>query len=170
MDWNKIAPWNWLRKEQEQVGESLPVRRAQDPFSTLRSEMDRVFDAALGRTGAGFGELGTLVRPSLDIAEGKKAYKVKMEIPGVEKGDVSVTVEEDTLIVRGEKKQETEEREENYHRIERSYGSFQRTLSLPRDADAEHVEAKFKNGLLTIVIPKQEPAASKERSVDIEAS
>ena len=94
----------------------------------------------------------------------------RAEIPGVEREDVSIEVENGTLSLRAEKRFETEEEDEGYHCVERSYGSFQRVLSLPQDADEEGIEARFKNGVLKLTIPKRPAAASSARNVAIQPS
>ena len=176
MDWKKIAPWNWFRKEQERTGRAIAPPRPADPFLALREEMDRAFEDVFRRIGGSpaWPDLGEgreapmLLRPSVDISEGRKAYTVRMDVPGVEKGDVTLHIEDDTLLVRGEKKREKEESEEGYHCVERSYGVFERLLSLPTDADAEGIQAKFKSGVLKITIPKRDLPAGKERAIEIQ--
>ena len=180
MDWNKIAPWNWFKKEQEgSVPVAAPARRV-DSLVAMRDDMDRLFEDAVRRFGAGsslatgwpavraLGDTPVMLRPDIDISEGRKSYTVRVEVPGVEKGDVTCEIDDDTLIIRGEKRQEKDETEEGYHCIERSYGHFQRTLSLPADADAESIDAKFKNGVLKINIPKREAPPNTGRTIDIQ--
>lgn len=103
--------------------------------------------------------------PSVDIAEGKDEFTVKVELPGIDKKDVKVTVQDNVLIIQGEKKQESETTEKNYHRIERSFGSFARSFRLPSLVKAEKIEAQYKDGILTIVLPKSEEAKAKEIEV-----
>ena len=171
MDWKKIAPWNWFRKEQERGGQATAVRAA-DPLVALRDEMDRAFGEIFRRVGVGapwpsLAEAPALLRPSVDISEGRKAYTVRLEVPGVEKGDVILSIEDDSLLIRGEKRQEKEENEEGYHCIERSYGVFERVLSLPEDADSGGIEAKFRNGILKITIPKRVVPGKDVRTIEI---
>jgi len=104
--------------------------------------------------------------PSVDISETKDQVLVKAELPGMEPADVDLTIERDTLIIRGEKKQESEEKNENYHRVERSYGSFNRSIPLPVKVDAEKVSAGFKNGVLTVTMPKDESTQPKRVSIE----
>jgi HSP20 family protein len=171
MDWRKIAPWNWLRKEQERGNPATAVRSA-DPLIALRDEMDRAFGDVFRRVGGrspwlGLAEAPALLRPSVDISEGRKSYTVRVEVPGVEKGDVVLHIEDDSLLIRGEKKQEKEESEEGYHCIERSYGVFERVLSLPEDADSAGIQAKFRNGILKITIPKRAVPDKEGRTIEI---
>ena len=180
MDWKKIAPWNWFRNEQESEARAITPTRAAEPFLALREEMDRAFEDVFRRFGGGSlwgspwpglrapDEGAALLRPSLDISEGRKAYTVRMEVPGVEKGDVTLRIENDTLFIRGEKKQEQEETEEGYHCVERSYGMFERMLSLPENANPDGIQATFKNGVLKITIPKQDLPEQEERSIEIQ--
>jgi HSP20 family protein len=133
-----------------------------------------------------FGDLGTLPRgwllddlfrdwqpstrrqgcvPAIDVAEDEKHYAITVEIPGVKKEDVQVEIHEGMLTIRGEKKSEREEKDERRRYVERSYGSFSRSFSLPTDADGDRVEASFKDGILTITIPKT--AESKPQTVAI---
>ncbi|RME93221.1 MAG: Hsp20/alpha crystallin family protein [Verrucomicrobia bacterium] len=177
VNWNKLKPWNWFKKEQNQQASRLPVRRAEvvdHPLARLHEELDRVFEDVF----RGFGlpawrpfwsaPVWEGFRPSVDISENRKGYTIRVEVPGVEKEDLSVTVEDDTLVIAGEKKQEKEEDEGGYHCVERSYGAFRRLISLPADADQDKLEARFRNGVLTITIPKVEGARSAVREVTIQ--
>jgi HSP20 family protein len=187
MDWKKIAPWNWFEEEEQSVHRAAPSHRiapSQDPIAAMRFEMDRLFDDAVRRSyprgshvAHGFGFPGPIdrddsmfasLRPTVDISEGRKAYAVRVELPGIEPGDVSLEIEGgNTLIIRAEKRQDREEEDEGYHWVESSYGVVQRILSLPDDADADAVQAKFKNGVLKLSIPKHPARASKTRSIDV---
>lgn len=100
--------------------------------------------------------------PAMDISEDEKAITVKAELPGIETKDVDVNLEHGVLTIRGEKKFEDEEKKDNYHRIERSYGSFSRALQVPGEVDETKVEAKFDKGILTITLPKNEKAKPKK--------
>jgi HSP20 family protein len=92
--------------------------------------------------------------PRLDVSETKDAVMVKAELPGVEAGDISLSLQGDVLTLKGEKTQEKEEKDERYHRVERSYGAFMRAVRLPSTVDASKVNAAFKNGVLTVTLPK----------------
>jgi len=105
--------------------------------------------------------------PLVDIAEDDKAYLIKAEVPEVEKNDIKVTLERSILTISGERKAEKEEKGKRFHRIERSYGSFVRSFTLPDDADAEHVSADFKNGILNVRVQKTEK--SKPKQIDVKA-
>ena len=94
--------------------------------------------------------------PSLDISETETEFVVKADVPGVDPKELDISYEDDVLTIKGEKKEEHEEKKDNYHRIERSYGSFSRAIKLPPSADADRIEAASKNGVLTLTIPKRE--------------
>ncbi len=103
--------------------------------------------------------------PLVDIVEDDKEYLIKAELPEVEKSDIKVTLEHSVLTLAGERKAEREEKGRRYHRVERSYGSFVRSFTLPDDADPDHVTADFKNGILHVHVQKNE--ASKSRHIDV---
>ena len=105
--------------------------------------------------------------PAADITEDEKEYVIKAELPDVRKEDVKVTVENGVLTIAGERKFEKEEKKKKYHRIERSYGTFVRSFSLPDVADASKVKAEFKNGVLTVHVPKSEQAKPKQIEVNV---
>jgi len=108
--------------------------------------------------------------PSVDISETDTAYLVKGEIPGVKKEDVKVTIEDGMITMRGERKQENEEKNQKFHRIERSYGSFMRSFRIPDDADESSVKAEFKDGMISVTLPKSEKAKSKTKEIEIKVS
>lgn len=105
--------------------------------------------------------------PSIDVSESDKTITVSAELPGVAPDDIEVTVNRGRLTIKGEKKFEDEEKKDNYHRIERSYGSFQRTVALPSDVDDQHIKATFKSGVLKLEIPKS--TTSKTVKVKVES-
>ncbi len=105
--------------------------------------------------------------PAVDIAEHDDQYSVKVELPGVNKEDVKITFESNILTIRGEKKQEKETKKENYHRLERNYGSFQRSFTLPATVKSDKIDAIYKDGILSISIPKAEEAKPKQIEVKV---
>jgi HSP20 family protein len=123
----------------------------------MKSELDRWFDRLAELKWDEFPMLGEWA-PSMDISETKDSVVVKIEVPGMDQKDIEVSLQENRLTVKGEKKQEKEEKDERYHRVERSYGAFTRSVRLPVGVDAGKVLAAFKNGLLTVTLPKT-PAA-----------
>jgi HSP20 family protein len=106
--------------------------------------------------------------PAVDVIENEHALTIKAELPGIDAKDVAVTVDNNILTLKGERHAEKEVKKENYHRVERAYGRFARSFALPAFADAEKVKADFKNGLLTVTIPKKENA--KTRAIEVNAA
>lgn len=137
-----------------------------DPFLSLHREINRMFDDVFrgaglpaGRgdgLGAGQGAGGSLINAHMDVAETEKELRITAELPGVAEQDVDITLDDDVLTIRGEKRQEQKDEKENYHFVERSYGHFQRSLRLPFAVDPEQVQARFENGVLTVTVPKSE--------------
>jgi HSP20 family protein len=138
-----------------------------DPFQdllSLQDEMNRVFDRAFGQ--APTRERGVRTwAPMLDIAERKDAYLVTVELPGVNPDDIDVTLENNLLTIQGERHQTQESSDQQFHRVERSYGSFRRTVSLPSTVEADAIEATFENGLLQLLVPKAEEAMPKKIAI-----
>ena len=143
-----------------------------DPFRDLvgiQDELNRLF----GRTFTG----GESMRPSatgawmpaMDVFERDDAIVAKLELPGIEPNDVEVAVEDATLTVSGKREFASETNEENYHRVERRYGSFSRSIALPQTADVEKVSARFDKGVLTIEVPKSERAKPKKIEITAES-
>ena len=126
-------------------------------FGNVKQEMDRLFDRLASAKWDDFPTLGDWA-PSMDISETKDSMVVKVEVPGMDQRDIRISLQENLLTITGDKKQEREEKEERYHRMERSYGAFTRGVRLPVAVDGSKVTATFKNGLLTVVLPKT-PAA-----------
>ena len=129
-----------------------------------RHDLDRFFDNFWTNSSA------PAVRswsPNVDISESSDGYTLTAELPGVAKQDVHVTVVEGRLTLRGEKKQETQEEKENTHRVERTYGSFTRSFDLPQAVNAEKITASFKNGVLSIGVPKAEEAKPKQIEISV---
>ena len=122
-------------------------------FANLRKEMDRLFERVGDWDLPEMRALGDWT-PSLDISETKDALTVKAEIPGIDSKDISVSVDGQMLTIKGEKKHEKEEKDEQFYRTERAYGAFARTVRLPTSVDASKVTASYKNGLLTVTMPK----------------
>ena len=105
--------------------------------------------------------------PSVDFGETEKAYEISAELPGMDEKDVEVLLTDGGITIKGEKKSEREEKEKDYHRVERSFGSFRRYFALPDEIDADHIDAKFKNGVLKVVLPKSAKAKAKSRKIDV---
>ena len=106
--------------------------------------------------------------PALNVVEDESAYRVSAELPGIDPKEVSITLENGVLTLRGEKKEENEKKEKNYHRVERRYGSFARSLALPAEVDGEKVSADYRNGVLEITLPKADTVKPKKIDVKVE--
>ena len=135
-------------------------------LTSLKDEMDRLFDRFTEPKWAEFPALGDWA-PSLDLSETKDALMVKLEVPGMDAKDIQISLQESLLTIKGEKKHEKEEKDERYYRMERAYGEFTRSVRLPVAVDGSKVAASFKNGLLTVTLPKT-PAA-KGSTIPIKA-
>jgi HSP20 family protein len=188
MSMKKWIPWNWFKKEEEAAGKSVPIQRSSTDdqlpalggsLARFHQEIDRLFDQTLrGFDLSPFGFNRPLwprlndgmLKPTLDLGATDKEYTICVEVPGVDGKDVKVEIANDTLTIRGEKKQETEEKEKNYYRMQRSYGSFQRVLSLPEDADQDGVSATFKKGFLTITMPRKAVPQADVRQIQIQSA
>jgi HSP20 family protein len=131
----------------------------------LQNEMNRMFSDFFEETSET--ELSQLT-PSLDVTDGKDDIKVHMELPGIAKEDLEISLKDDLLTIRGEKKAAKEEKEENRYYVERSYGSFSRTVNLPAKVKADQVKASYKDGVLEIRLPKAEEDKVREVQVDVE--
>lgn len=143
-----------------------------DPLKELEdvsSRLNRLFGRSVARTESNQ-EMLALPEwtPSADISETDTSYLIKAEIPGVNKEDVKVTLQDGILTISGERRQEKEEKGKKYHRIERSYGSFVRSFRMPDDADESAVKAEFKDGMLNVTLTKS--AKAKPRSIDVSVS
>lgn len=135
--WSPFAEFERIRREFDRLMEELlPAPREERPFA-----------------------------PAVDVYETDNELVVKAELPGVKKEDIEVSIKENSLCIRGEKKEEKEEKTETYHRVERTYGRFERVIGLPAGAKVESAKAEFKDGVLEIRIPKAESA--KEKKIEI---
>ncbi|KRT74424.1 MAG: Heat shock protein Hsp20 [Deltaproteobacteria bacterium CSP1-8] len=149
----------------------MAIVRWLDPFrdlSAIQERMNQIFEDALARSrGREEGLRTGMWTPAVDIYENNDSVVVKAELPGVERDQISVEVKDGILTLRGERKFEKEVKEESYHRIERSYGNFQRSFSLPVSVEQDQVTARFKDGVLEVILPKKEQARPKQIQVDV---
>jgi HSP20 family protein len=152
------------------------VSRPRDVFSAMRDEMDRMFERfehgwprlpSLFHRGGATAGFGGITVPDLDVRENTTSITVEAELPGVDEKDVSVTLANGLLTIKGEKKQEKEEKTDNYYVAERSFGSFARSIRLPDTVDEGKVEAKFDKGVLRITAAKKPEAVKAERKIEI---
>lgn len=142
-----------------------------EPFhdlEELQQDMNRLFQRGWLTPRAPFPGNGNRWLPEVDITEEKDHILVKADLPGMKQEDIAVEVEDDILTIKGERKQETEKKEGQAHRIERSYGRFLRSFSLPSNVDASKVNAAYKNGVLEVTLPKKESAKPKQIKVDVQ--
>ena len=131
-------------------------------FRTLRSELDRLFDDFYGLTPAKREGSTSVWAPAVDVCEDEENFYVSAELPGMNKEDVDLELENNVLSIKGERKFEKKEEGETYHFIERSYGSFYRSFSLPRNIQGDQISAEFKDGVLKVTIPKTEEVKPKK--------
>jgi HSP20 family protein len=136
-------------------------------LSSLQSEMNRLFNTVFDAPPAGGGQGAVLRRwvPAMDLVESGDHFVLRADLPGMSEDDIEIELEDGTLTVSGERKAEHEQREEGFHRVERSFGAFSRSLTLPKGIDAEAVSASFDRGVLEIRIPK--PETRKPRRISI---
>jgi len=157
-------------------GDKMAIRRENEsPVMAIQNEMNRLFDnffndpfdlapiAAIRAVPAEFS-------PRVNVSETDKAMLVTAELPGMEEKDIQISLEQECLVLSGEKKSESEESGKNFHRYERSYGSFQRVIPLVSEIKEDKVEATFKNGVLTITLPKAESAVKAAKKISIKPS
>jgi len=137
-------------------------------FERMRRDMDRLWDSFLeGGPRRRIEERGEWL-PSLDVSETKNELVVKAEVPGMDSKDIDISLSDGMLTIKGEKKQEKEEKEGDYHLVERSYGAFVRSVQLPKEVKAEKISASCKDGVLKITLPKSEEAKKKEIKIKVE--
>jgi HSP20 family protein len=150
------------------------------PFESLRREVDRLFeDFQLGSWASPFGrslfdvqpfwrgEVGWGKAPAVDIVEKEQAYEITAELPGMDESNIDVKFSDGTLTIKGEKRGEREEKKKDFYLSERRYGSFQRSFGVPDGVDADKIEANFKNGVLTVTLPKTAQARRSEKKIAI---
>jgi HSP20 family protein len=135
----------------------------QDPFRALQNEMDNLI--AQFETNWNGEQLPRLATPSLDLSETDGSIQVRMDMPGIKPSDIQIEVTGNTLRVRGERKEEKEEKGKSYHRMERRYGMFARSVTLPCEVNEEKIEAECHDGVLTVTLPKTEPSKTKKIKV-----
>ncbi|HET6969675.1 MAG TPA: Hsp20/alpha crystallin family protein [Phenylobacterium sp.] len=153
---------------------SVPTGYGADPFSSFRREMDRLFEdfltpATEGRSfGAAAGSTAML-RPDIDVEENEQAYVVSAELPGLSEQDIELNLHDNALTISGEKKSERKEEKAGRRYTERSFGRFERTIPFPAEVDSDRVDASFRNGVLTVTLPKNEKARDKTRRIEVRA-
>ncbi len=167
---SKLVPW---RKKNEPV--SMEQRPAH-PFEVLHRQMNDLFEdffkdfshprlPSLWQGGSDWG----VVAPRFEVAETEKAVQVTAELPGMDEKDIEVTLDDNVLTVKGEKKQEREEKNKQFFLSERSYGQFQRVLTLPAGIEADKIKAQFKKGVLSLSIPKTAQARTEAKRIEVKS-
>jgi len=172
----EAAPKLVVKNEEKRV----PTTAESHPFASLRREIDRLFEDfewgpwRLPSTRSIFdaepfwrGEASCSKIPAVDVADTEKTYEVTAELPGIDEKNVEVKFANGVLTIKGEKKEEKEEKKKDYHLSERRYGSFQRSFTVPDGVDADKIEATFKNGVLTVSLPKTLEAQKQEKQIAI---
>lgn len=149
----------------------VPIRKGiYDPFTTFRQEMNRLFSNFLRSFDiepfeTRFGAFS----PSINVVEGDKEIKVSAELPGMDEKDIEVSLTKNVLTIKGEKKEEKEDKGKNYYRMERSYGAFSRTIPLPVEIDIDKAKAQFKKGVLTVTLPKSPKAIKETKKIPVKS-
>ena len=168
MAFTDLVPWR-------RRGRDIRVRREHDDtigsfYREMNNLMDRVFHGfdiePFGSSELTTGEF----MPRVDVKEDEKEIKVTAELPGMEQKDIDVTLSRDSLTIKGEKQEEAEDKGKDYYRTERRYGSFQRMIALSAEVDEDKAEADFKNGVLTIKLPKTAKARESQKKIQIKTT
>lgn len=191
MNIQQLNPWNWFKHEQSGVaGAQVPVRKSESgsslsaanetfhPMFRLHREIDRLFDDVF----SGFGLPGLSqtmgkgvfdwegmagYQPQINVSGSDNSYEIELEVPGLSEQDISVEVQGDMLLIKGEKQEQDENKDKHFYRVERRYGRFQRTLSLPQDANADDITATLKNGVLRLGISRRAVEQQDVKKIDI---
>jgi HSP20 family protein len=140
---------------------------AWDPFrdvSTMREDMERLFDSMLSRYPRE--RVQAVWAPSIDVEETNDAMIIRVELPGMKREDIKVTVAEDTVTISGERKYENDRKDRTFHRVERAYGSFQRAIALPVSVQGDKAEASYRAGVLELALPKAERVKAREITIE----
>jgi HSP20 family protein len=190
MNLEKFKPWNWFKHEENDTGKGsqIPVSRDEveklpqsNPGSllSLHRDMDRWFDDAFksfgmpslasdlqSRAMPGI-SLSNIYRPQIDVSGDSNCYEINLDIPGLTESDLSLEVKDDVLTIKGQKEERSEDKDKHYYRVERSYGSFQRTLALPDDAIADEIKANLDKGVLRLEIPRREITNQEVKRISI---
>ncbi len=154
---------------QKEAGKALAqTRRPANPFAAFRQEVDKLMDDFFGGFDLRhFSTRPDRFMPQMDVVDTDKVIMVSAELPGIDDKDIEISLTSEDLTIRGEKKEETEEKGKDYYRSERSYGSFTRTIPLPVEVDTAKAEASFKKGVLTVKLPKTKEALGGTRKIQV---
>lgn len=184
----EMIPSQWLRRGDNSGVTGLttrarldPMMRSDDPFVRMHETMDRLFDDlfsnsvgwSIGRQRGDQAGAHSLLTPQVDISEADEAYRLSVDLPGVESKDIELSADEESLTIRAEKQREASDSDDDgtrFHRVERSFGRFERMLTLPVDADTENISAKYTNGVLEISVPRRKDIdQTRGRRIEIES-
>lgn len=182
----EMIPSQWLRRGDNPgmtglTTRSTPLTRSDDPFVRMHETMDRLFDDFFNNTvGWSVGQQPmdqtgalSLLTPQVDISETDEAYKLLVDLPGVDSKDIELSADEESLTIRAEKQREASDSDDDgarLHRVERSFGRFERMLTLPVDADTENISAKYTNGVLEVSVPRRKDIEqTRGRRIEIES-
>jgi HSP20 family protein len=190
MNLEKLKPWNWFKHEESGSGKEsqIPVSRSEaeniplagpGSLMSLHRDMDRWFEDTFksfgmpsldsnlqSRAMPGI-SLSNTHRPQIDVSGDSNCYEINLEVPGLTESDLSLEVKDDVLVIKGEKEERSEDKDKHYYRVERSYGSFQRTLALPDDAIGDEIKANLDKGVLRLEIPRRETATQEAKRISI---
>jgi len=190
MNLEKLKPWNWFKHEESGTGKEsqIPVIRSEaeniplagpGSLMSLHRDMDRWFEDTFksfgmpsldsnpqSRAMPGI-SLSNIYRPQIDVSADSNRYEINLDVPGLTESDLSLEVKDDVLTIKGHKEERTEDKDKHYYRVERSYGSFQRTLALPDDAIGDEIKANLDNGVLRLEIPRRETATQEVKRISI---
>lgn len=176
MDLHKLNPWNWFKHEESGKDKTLPVKREDQglerlpdnlQLNQLHREINRLFENAFRSFGFPIqfhpefrsqffsNELASAFRADINIASNDRQYTITLEAPGLAQNDLSIELQDRVLFIQGIKQQEQEEKDQHYYRKERQFGSFQRVLAVPDDADIDDIHASMDKGILRIDIPRK---------------
>jgi HSP20 family protein len=190
MNLEKLKPWNWFKHEESDTGEGsqIPVSRSEaenlplagrDSLMSLHRDIDRWFEDAFKSFGMSSLDsnlqsrampgisLSNIYRPQIDVSGDTNCYEINLEVPGLTESDISLEVKDDVLTIKGKKEERSEDKDKHYYRVERSYGSFQRTLALPDDAIGDEIKANLDKGVLRLEIPRRETPDQEVKRISI---
>jgi HSP20 family protein len=161
-----LIPWG------NNKGNEIAKRDEDNPVFSLQRDVNRIFEDFWKRFDQPLGALGRWESggPRTDIAETDSALEVSVELPGLDRKEVDVSLTDSAHTIKGEKKSEREESKKGYHLSERSYGSFYRSIPLPSGVDTDKASAEFKNGVLTVTLPKTQEALSRVKKIEVKAN
>jgi HSP20 family protein len=151
-----LTPW-------KRNGRNALARSGHDPFASLQRDIGQLFEGFFDGGPMSFANQGLLMSPKLDLSETDNELHVTAELPGLKEEDIDVEVTGDSLRIRGEKKDERDEKQHNFHRVERSFGLFERVVPLHVEVNREQVQATYKDGVLTVVLPKAVTAPASQK-------